>query len=232
MSKKHQKEVKTENRLENIEETLTKTEQFIVNNQKVIYIVVAVIVVAILGYFAWQKYYMKPKTLEAQEQIYPAQRYFAADSLDKALYGDGNNLGFVEIAKDYSITKPGNLANYYAGMCFLRKGNFDQAISYLSAFDGDDEIVSSMAIGGIGDAYLEKGKQDKAISYYKKAAENTVNDFTTPLFLFKAGEIYEAQKKYDKALDIYKRIKSEYFSSKEGRQIERYIGRVTAEKEK
>ncbi len=228
MSKKKQKEIKTESQIENIEETLSKTEQFIVNNQNIIYVVVAVLIVAVLGYFAWEKYYIIPKTEEAQEQIYPAQQYFAADSLDKALFGDGNNLGFIDIANDYSITKPGKLAKYYAGICYLKKGDYDKAIDFLTAYSGDDEIISSMAIGATGDAYLEKGEQNKAISFYKKAAENTVNNFTTPLFLFKAAEVYEIQKQYANALDLYKRIKNKYIASNEGREIDKYIARVKA----
>ena len=29
--------------------------------------------------------------------MFHAQQYFEADSLDKALYGDGNSLGFIDI---------------------------------------------------------------------------------------------------------------------------------------
>ncbi len=227
MSKK-QKEIKTESQFENIEETLTKTEQFIINNQNTIYIVVAVLVAIVLGYFGWNKYYIEPKTQEALNQIYPAQQYFQADSLDKALFGDGNNLGFVDIADEYSMTAPGKLANYYAGICYLKKGDYDKAIDLLGKYSGNDEIISNMAIGAIGDAYLEKGDNDKAVDFYLKAARNKENKFSTPLFLFKAGEVYELQKKYQDALDLYNEIRINYLGSKEGREIEKYIGRVTA----
>ncbi len=232
MSKKKEKEIKAESQLSNIEESLTKTEQFIVDNQNTLIIVVVALVAIVLGYFGWNKYYMEPKTQEAQEQIYNAQKYFEADSLDKALFGDGNNLGFIDIADDYGMTKPGKLANYYAGICYLKKHDYDKAIEYLKDFSADDEIVSSMAVGAIGDAYLEKGDMDKAVDYYLKASENTVNDFTTPLFLFKAGEVCEMQNKLDDALELYKKIKREYLGSKEGREIEKYIGRVTAKMDK
>ena len=143
MAKKKESEKKGDQRLENIEETLTQTEQFIVRNQKVIGIVIAVVVVIILGYFGYQRYYLEPRTEEAQTQMYVAQRFFEADSLDKALYGDGNSLGFVDIVDDYGMTTPGNLANYYAGISFLKKENFEQAIDYLEDFDGEDNIVVS-----------------------------------------------------------------------------------------
>jgi len=232
MSKKKEKEIRGDQRLENIDETLTKTEAFIVKNQVTLLVVIGLIAVAVLGYFGYQKYILEPKTAEAQEQIYMAQQFFAADSLDKALYGDGNNLGFIDIVDNYGSTKPGNLANYYAGICFLKKGQFDQAINYLEDFDANDEMIEPMAKGAIGDAYLELGDKEKAVGYYLEAANENENKFTTPLFLKKAGQVYELLGKYDKAIDIYKRIREKYPQSDEGRTIEKYIGRATAMKER
>ncbi|HDO27091.1 MAG TPA: tetratricopeptide repeat protein [Bacteroidetes bacterium] len=232
MSKKKEKEIKGDQRLENIGETLTRTETFIINNQMAIFIVVAVIVIAVFGYFGYQKYIIEPKTAEAQEQIFEAQQFFKADSLNKALYGDGNNLGFIDIADNYSSTKPGNLANYYAGICFLKKGQFDQAINYLKDFDGSDAMVGPMAKGAIGDAYLELGKQEKAVAYYLEAANQNENKLTTPLFLMKAGEVYELMGNYNDALDVYNRIKEKYPQTNEGRIVDKNIGRATGMKER
>lgn len=222
------KEKKTQQQFENIEESLTKAEQFIINNQKVLSTVIVIIVVLILGFFGVKKYYIAPKNKEAQEQIYPAQHYFQVDSLDKALYGDGNNLGFVDIAKMYSITKAGKLANYYAGLCFLKKGNYHQAIQYLSKFNPDDELVGPMAKGALGDAYLSLGNKNKAVSLYMEAADMKNNDFTTPMFLLKAGEVYEDMGNYDKAIEVFNNIKSNYDKSLEAKDIEKYIARATA----
>ncbi len=232
MSKKKQKEKKTQKQFENIEESLSRSEAFILENQKILTIIVAILVVIVLGFFGFRKYYLQPKEKEAQEQIFPAQHYFQADSLDKALYGDGNNLGFVDIAKSYSITKAGNLANYYAGICFLKKGNFVNAIKYLKKFSSDDEIIGPMAKGAIGDAYLEKGDKAQAISYYMEAANLTDNEFTSPMFLLKAGEVNEIMGNYDQAIQVYKRIQQNYFKSQEARNIEKYIARAEALKKR
>ncbi len=228
MSKKKQKEKHTQQQFENIEESLSRSEEFIAEHQKLLTIIVAILVIIVLGFFGVKKYYLQPKEKEAQEQIYPAQHYFQADSLDKALYGDGNNLGFVDIAKTYSITTAGNLANYYAGICFLKKGNFDNAIKYLKNFDSDDELVGPMAKGALGDAYLEKGEKAKAVSSYMDAANLQDNDFTSPMFLLKAGEVDEMLGNYNEAIKAYKRIKQDYFKSQEARNIEKYIARAEA----
>ncbi len=226
MAKKKNQPVSGDKRLENIEETLSRTEQLIVNNQKIIMVIVAVVLVVILAYFGYNRYYLEPTTIEAQEQMYAAQSYFEADSLDKALYGDGNNLGFIDIANDYSITKPGNLANYYAGIAFLRKGDLDQAIDYLEEFDGNDHIISCMATGAIGDAWLEKGDNEKAIAYYLEAANKEVNNFTTPLFLFKVAQVHEINGDYEDAVRVYSRIRTNYLTSNEGKNIDKYIARA------
>jgi tetratricopeptide (TPR) repeat protein len=226
MTSKKEQEQKTEKRLENIEETLTKSETFLIENQKKISLVVGIILLVVLAIFGYNKYIVEPKTQDAQEQIYYAQQFFQADSLDKALFGDGNHLGFVDIAEEYSVTKPGKLANYYAGICYLKKGDFDKAIEYLSKFDLDDKIVIAMAKGALGDAYMEKGDMDKAIDLYLKAATIRDNEFTSPLFYFKAAETYELQGNYAKALENYQIIKERYPRSNQAAEIDKYIARA------
>lgn len=226
MAKKKHEEITGDQRLENIGETLTKTEAFIFNNQKVIGIAVSIIIIAILGYFVYNKYYIEPKTEQANEQMYKAQMFFEADSLDKALYGDGNNLGFIDIASEYSMTKPGNLANYYAGISFLKKNDFEQAINYLEDFNLSDHLVAPMATGAIGDAYLELGEKEKAAAYYLEAANLDDNVFTTPLFLYKAGQVYEMSGEYSKALNVYRRVKDNYYKSDQGRIVQKNISKI------
>jgi len=231
MVKKKHEEISGDQRLENIGETLSKTEEFIFNNQKVIGIIVTIVIIAILGFFGYNKYYIEPKTTEAAEQMFNAQQYFEADSLDKALYGDGNSLGFIDISNEYGMTKPGNLANYYAGISFLKKGEYKQAIDYLKDFSANDHLIGPMATGAIGDAFLELGEKDRAAAYYVEAANMDDNGFTSPLFLFRAGQVYELLGDYDEALTVYTKIKTKYFSSNEGRSIDKNISRVKTIKE-
>jgi len=77
-----------------------------------------------------------------------AQKYFEQDSLNKALNGDGQNPGFLDIIDEYSMTNASNLANYYTGLIFLKQGKYQDAINYLEKFDSDDEFVGPMATGG------------------------------------------------------------------------------------
>lgn len=161
---------KTEERIVAVEEAFSKTEQFIEKNQKIILIVVGAIIVVVLGYFGFKRIYLAPREKEAQSQMFMAEKYFETDSLTKALKGDGNYLGFLDIIDQYKFTRSANLSHYYAGICYLKKGEFQNAIDQLNKFSSGDELVGPMAIGAIGDAYMELNNTDKAIDYYLKAA--------------------------------------------------------------
>ena len=134
--------------------------------------------------------------------------------------------GFKEIADNFGMTKTGNLANYYSGICLLRTGKFAEAIEYLEKYKGDDEMVAPVAIGAIGDANMELNNVDEAIKFYLKAAEKSNNNFTTPIYLKKAGFAYEQKANYTEALAIYERLKNEFTASSEARDIDKYIARA------
>lgn len=216
-------------RLESIETTLSKTELFIANNQKTIIIVLAVLAIAVLAVFGVTKFYLEPREKEAQTAIYHAEQYFENDNFATALNGDGNYLGFVDIINDFGGTKTANLAKYYAGICYLNTGDFNQAVSYLKDFKGKDVLVSSLALGALADAYMELDKVAEAAAAYEKAANKSENTLTSPMYLLRAGMAYEMAGNYQQALNVYNKIKKDYPTSNEGFSIEKYIARAQAE---
>lgn len=217
---------KKEETIIDVVEVYSKTERYIEENQKSLSVIVGVIVLIIGGYFAYKKLYVEPLEIEARSQMYVAEQYFEKDSLDLAIYGDGNYLGFVDIIDEYSVTPSGNLAHYYLGICYLKKGEYEEAIEYLNGFDSDDQIVGSVATGAIGDAYMEMGETKDAASYYLQAANNKENQFTTPIYLMKAALAYEDLDNYKKAVSIYEQIKEDYPDTKEGREVDKYLART------
>jgi len=218
----------TEDKIHVVEEALSKSEQFIERHQKTLLIIIGAIIVIGLGIFAFQRLFLEPREKEAQGQMFMAQKYFEEDSLTKALNGDGNYVGFLSIIDDYSMTKASNLAKYYTGMIYLKQGKFEDAVTYLKKFNGKDELVGPMALGGIADANMELGKKDEALDYYLKAANEKKNDLTTPMYLMRAAWTYEELGKYDKALEVYDKIQKEHYKSMEARDIDKYIERAKA----
>ncbi|MCX6325183.1 MAG: tetratricopeptide repeat protein [Bacteroidia bacterium] len=211
--------------ISSVEETLTRTEQFLEENYKTLLIVLGVLV-ALVGIVWLGKLYLNKRNDEALSQMYQAERYLEMDSLNLALNGDGNYLGFLDIAKDYKFTNSGNLSRYSAGICYLHLGEYQEAIDFLNKYSKKDKVLGSLAIGATGDAYVESGDLDKGVAKYIEAADFAKNSFNTPLFLMKAGEIYELTGKYADALKVYERIENEYPESTEGTTIEKYIARV------
>lgn len=211
--------------LEGVEGALTRTEQFIEDNQKWIVRIITGILLLVIIFIGAKRYYLNPLEEEAHGQMFVAQQYFEADSFNLALYGDGNYSGFLQIIDDYGITKAGNLAKYYAGICFLKLGQFEDAIDYLQKFKAKDKMVGPIATGAIGDAFVELGEIEKGLSHYLKAAALSDNNFTSPMFLMKAGQIYENLGNYKKALDIYEQIRKNYPDYSRRNNIEKYITR-------
>ncbi len=211
--------------IENVEQTLTKTEQFLEENYKpMLYGLIALVVV--VGIFWLGRTYLNKQTKEAQSQMFTAEQYFEQDSLKLALNGDGNNLGFIDIADQYKITKSGKLANFYAGACLMHLGEFEQAIDYLEKYSVKDEILAPEAKGLMGDANVELGDTEKGVKLYLEAAEMSDNSFHSPIFLMKAAMAYETESKFPEALALYEKIKDKYPESSEGRNIDKYIARV------
>lgn len=213
-----------------VEEALSRSEQFIERNQNAIMYAVAIIVLLIAAYIGYTRFILAPREKDARAEMFMAETWFEQDSLQLALDGNAEYPGFIDIISSYRFSKSANLAHYYAGISNLKLGNYDDAIKHLKKFRGRDQIVGAMALGAIGDAYLEKGDQGSASRYYRKAYQYKPNDFTTPLFLFKAGLLFEETGQPAEALALYERIRMDYQDSAEGRNIERYIGRTSVQK--
>lgn len=223
MSKKKQTE---HNGAEQLEVALTKTELFIEKNARWLLLAVIVIVVAVTAYLLWQSFYKAPKGEAAQRQSFYAQQWFEKDSLNLALNGDGNNLGFLDIIKEYSGTKMGNLAHYYVGLIYRDQGKYEDAIKELKSYHLVDDMIAPIALGAIGDCYAQLENYNDALKYYEKAASYETNTLTAPIFLKKAAGIYEMQGNWSKAVSAYDRIRLQYPNSQYNSVIGKYLGRA------
>ena len=221
-----QKKTVQEDNLQELESALTRTERFVESNGKIISIVVGAVVVVVAGVLAFNKFYIQPKEDEALSQMFMAENYFEKDSFNLAINGDGNYLGFLDIIDDYGITKSANRAKYYAGISYLHLGQYEEAIDYLKKFKTDDLLLAPVKEGAIGDAMLELGKKEDALSQYKKAYSATENELTTPVYKMKAAAILESMNQYADALKLYEEIKKEYPQTAEGSTVDKYIARV------
>ena len=206
-------------------------------NKPVMYIGSAIIIL-IVGWSIYKYMFQVPKEEKANDIVFVTQKYFAdfSNSTDsskallaaKCLNGDGANPGALKIINNYSGTSAANLCEYYAGACYLHLGQFDKAIRYLKNFDADGATqIKSRAYGMIGDASAELNKNDDALSYYKKAADvNSKDDYTSSEFLFKAALFAETTGKTKEAIDLFKKIKSDYPLTEKAADVDRYLAKL------
>jgi len=195
-------------------------------NKKAINTTVTVVLLVVVAFFAYTKQYKAPREEKSATAISYPQRYFQADSMRLALQGDGQHLGFLKIEKKYDGTKAANLAHYYAGICYLHMGDFNNAIKQLKDFDGKGTMVQYAAWGALGDAYMENNKVKDGIDAYEKAAGNKEDEILTPLYLLREGIAYEMNNQPENAKKAYLRIRDEYPQSLQARDMDKYLARL------
>ena len=209
---------------------ITRSEEFIQKNQKTLIIAVVAVLVVILAIFGLHRWYFQPRENRAASEMFAAEQWFAQGDFQKALDGDDVFRGFLSVADSYSGTKAGNLARYYAGICNLRLGNFDEAARWLKKYNGKDTFTRPLAKIALGDAEMEMGNIKEAVDNYNKAANMEQNFVTTPTALFKAGMGYMMLGDNAKALDCFKQVKQNYTESTEWVDIDKYIALAEASK--
>ena len=210
--------------IESVGEAVSKTEVFFKTYGKTLaYIgggLVAIAAIIIL----YIQFYANPLKQEAQAQTFTAEQYFRAEDYDKALNGDGNALGFIQIIDEYGA-KGGESVYLYAGICQLQLGNAAEAIEYLNQYRTDDPILTARAMACTGDAYSILDNYAEALKFYLQAANHADNVYAAA-YLMKAGIVCEEMGNPQEALVHYKRVKENYPTTPEGYEIDKYITRI------
>lgn len=212
--------------MEKVNEAISSSEKFLVNNQKtIIYVLVAIIAVIaiVLGV---KQFYLEPREVKAQEALFRPVLAFEQDSLDLALNGNEEFDGLLAVVDNYGSTKAGNLAAAYAGLAYYEKADFENAKVYLSKFSADEAILAPAITAAIGNALVNMDNIAEAAKYFEKAAKVADNKVYSPLYLMKAANVYEKLGDKAAALKVYETIKNDYPTSQQAATIDSYIERV------
>ena len=219
---------KAEERQQNMAEAVSKTEEFFKKYSNLIYGCIFGILVIALAIIAYNRFILQPKKAQAVEQMAQAERWFEAGEYELSLAGDDNSLGFEDIIAKYG-SKAGQSVYLYAGIAKYRTGEFEDALSLLKKYKGDDPIMLGRAQACVGDTYVELGEYENAIACFTKAAKTTDNVFAAG-YLIKAGIAAEELGDSAKALSFYQQVKDQYANAPEAMEIDKYITRIqTAE---
>jgi tetratricopeptide (TPR) repeat protein len=208
-----------------IVEGIHKIEDFFKKYKNILTYTLGGLALIIVIYVGYKELVSKPFKQEALERMIIPQNNFEKDSFRLALEGSSLELGFAAIADEYSSTPSGNLANFYAGVCYLKLGEYEQAIDCFDKFKSGDEILAPRALANIGNCYVELGDLENAVKYFERAARLKDN-LASPSYLMKATAVYEKLGQYPEALKLYEEIKYKYPESSEANSIDKYIERV------
>ena len=209
------------------DEALVASKSFFEKNKKAIVYGGGALLAIIIAALLIHQFYIVPRNNKANESLFAAQELFMNGEYEKALNGDGQNMGFLAVADEFGSTKAGNLAHLYAGLCLVQTDKFQEAIEQLEDYSScGDDMVSPSVIGTIGNCYAELGQNEKAVEMLVKAANKADNNTLSPIYLIQAGQIYESLNQNEKALDCYNQIKTKYQQSMQYNEVDKYIERV------
>lgn len=215
---------------ETLGSAMNKTELFFERNGRTMsYVLLGLIVLAALV-FGYRSLVSGPRVEKAAEMISEAQYRFEAETPDYelALNGDANGAGFLDVVRQYGSTPAGNLAKHYAGICYLRLGDLDNAAEYLAKYSPvgglPGSILNAQNLGLQGDVAVEQGDYAAAVKFYEKAVKASDNNLTAPMYLRKAGMAETAQGNAAAAAALFQRIIDDYPSSYDAREAEKLLG--------
>ena len=212
-----------------LDQSASSTEKIVARYQNYIIGFVLLVVVVVLGFLGYSSLILDPKSEEANNELFTAQNYFGQALIDTensdslftlSLNGADGKYGFLDIIENYSGTNAANLATYSAGMAYFQLNDFENAIKFLGNFESDDEILTALALGGIGDSFAELDQLEEALDFYESAFSVSENNFTSPKFLLKAANVASYLNKQNKASDYYSIIKKDYPKSSESNLID------------
>lgn len=213
-------------------EAMTKTEQFFEQNGKRLVMAITAVLAVAVALYGYNALVVEPKEDRAADMMYAAQSIFEGGMPDYklALEGDGSVVGLLEVIDNYASTKSGNLAYHYAGICYLKLGDLDNAKSYLSKYKAQKgipaQVVNAQNIGLLGDIAVEKGAYTEAVDIFMKAAQTSTNMLTTPLYLRKAGMAAQAAGNTSRAKELYQSVVDQYPNTSESVAAAKLMGTI------
>ncbi|WP_294271314.1 tetratricopeptide repeat protein [uncultured Chryseobacterium sp.] len=187
------------------------TERFLERYSKPLSIVFTVLVLGVLGFFAYKQFVIAPKNAEAVKSFLAAQKYLAEGKDKEALGGkSAANPGFLGTYNEYSSTDIGKLSAYNAGILKFKEGKFQEAYDLLDKFSSDNKTMTAMKYGAMADAKSGLNKNDEALQLLDKAASASDDPYTIYYFTRKAGIVALGLKKNAEAKKYFSAIDEKY----------------------
>jgi predicted negative regulator of RcsB-dependent stress response len=187
------------------------------------WVVVSAALVVALAVFGWSTY-SKRQTTKAGAALDDAMKTFQArirtpgepaqpgeDTYvdEKNKYTDAEKK-FLEVAKQYARTRPGQVARYYAALSEEKLKKFDDAEKNLKQLDSTgDESLTGLARFQLAWVYAQNNKGPQAVELYKQLADKPTTFVPKPLVLLTLADYY---RKTDpaQASTLYNQVKKDF----------------------
>lgn len=195
----------------------------VASHQQTMWVVVGAALVVALAVFGWSTY-SKRQTTKAGAALDDAMKTFQArirapgesaqpseDTYldEKNKYTDAEKK-FLEVAKQYSRTRPGQVARYYAALSEEKLKKFDDAEKNLKQLESSgDESLTGLARFQLAWVYSQNNKGPQAVELYKQLADKPTTFVPKPLVLLTLADYY---RKTDpaQASKLYKQVKQDF----------------------
>lgn len=217
-------DVEEQNAIDKLNTNLGAASEKIAQNKKIILWVVGIVVIIAAMILSYVFFFKNPRINKAFEAYNEVE-----------IKAQGNDsiaaLEYKKVADQYGSSDAGNLAALSAAEAYYNQGKYKEAVAYLEKFSTSEPVLAANALALTGDCYVNLKQYDKALDYFQKALNKAdKNPQIAPRVLLKEANVYDEQKKFDKALGCYEQIKKDYpaFAMGNGMDIDAYIAREQA----
>ncbi len=216
-----------------VQEVYTKTELFIDRNRKGLAMGIGAAILVVLAIIGYKYLIVQPTENEANEASWKAEQYFEIDSLDLALEGDGLYLGFLDIVEQHDGTKAAMRAHYNMGIIYRDRGDFESAIEHFQQANFNDDVMSILATGNIGDCHVEMGNVAEGLTFLTKAVNKAKGSngaaFTAPIYMYKAAVANMELGNKEAAKGLFEDITEKYPTAQQSNDAKKYLAMLKAE---
>ena len=211
------KKTNQEETIVNVDELYSKSEQFVDKNRKQLTLGLGGAAALILIVIGYSSLVVAPKNTAAEEAAFMAEHYFAKDSADLAMLGDGLNAGLEEILSDHSGTPAAARAAFELGIMHRDAARFDEAVDAFNQAGFSDDVFGPLTDANIGDCLVELGDLEGAEGHFASAASRAASGLAakalSPMCSYKRALVLIELGNEDKARGVLENLAEDFPNS-------------------
>jgi tetratricopeptide (TPR) repeat protein len=211
------KKTNQEETIVNVDELYSKSEQFVDKNRKQLTLGLGGAAALILIVIGYSSLVVAPKNTAAEEAAFMAEHYFAKDSADLAMLGDGLNAGLEEILSDHSGSPAAARAAFELGIMHRDAARFDEAVDAFNQAGFSDNVFGPLTDANIGDCLVELGDLEGAEGHFASAASRSASGLAakalSPMCSYKRALVLIELGNEDKARGVLEDLAEDFPNS-------------------